>query len=582
MKKQTILLCICLVFALSVRVILLDRFPIGITHDELNYVFTAKSLFLTHKFPPGTAPAILPTAMSNFTVTVAEVPSVILSFLIGSLSMSLFGSRVVGAIFSVSIIWAVYLITLHITRKRTTALISAALMAINPWSFLMGRTVFEVNFFVAFFLWGFFVLVKSKGWKIFYALPLYLLGFFSYTGGQISFCFFILITLLYHYFAVGKNKKELIIYAIFIGIFSFVFAGYVFAVTHNQSYISRGAELYLPDLPEISSMVDVERKLAVPDPYNKLFINKATVYVNGFIRKYLNTFSVNTLFLDGEVRAAFSYQKHGTFYLIDFIFVLIGISSLLIVNKKAWILFLTVILGASLTSGLSTVENSYSQRVGLIFPFLVILSAVGVDFVLASVKPNTKKILFVVIAGIYLISFAGLAHLYFLRFPVYASDGWFFQDRVLSTYIKKTQEAFPKQKVIVYTSEPKIIFEEYLFYTDSYNRDNAELINDGLNRVDYYINNKLLFTDICPGKNPDNDSVVIFDGSITCSNLLKLSNLVRITRLRDVFENYLIYNDKLCNNFDPNRYVDPSAYRNFSIEKQNSKEFCHNWITRIE
>lgn len=478
--KKNILLALIVAFAFVIRVVLLNQFPIGMTHDELNYIFTAKSLFLTHSFPPGTAPAILPTQMINFTVTVAEVPSIILAFLIGGVPMSLFSGRMVGAIFSTLSAVAIYLLVFEISNKRTTALISAALMAINPWSFLMGRTVFEVNFFVAFFLWGFVILLKNKGWKVFFAIPFYLLGFFSYTGGQISFLVFILATLVYRFYAYGRDKKFKRVYLSIAGIFIALFLSYLFLATRNQTFIARGKELYLPDNPGISKIVDQVRKLSVPNPLSNIFLNKATVYMNGFVDKYLNTFSVNNLFLKGEARAAFSYQEHGTFYLLDFVFILVGFAFLLKTNKKAWLLFIGILGGVAVTSGLSTVESSYSQRVGLIYPFLIMLSGIGISGTLSLVaKRNMKIVMATALSLAYLISFANLMYIYFYRFPVYASDGWFFQDRELASYIQKTKKVDPNAKIYVFTGEPKIIFEEYLFYSNSYNKNTATRINGG-------------------------------------------------------------------------------------------------------
>jgi hypothetical protein len=373
MIKNNLYLLIGLVFVFMLRVIFLNRFPIGITHDELNYIFSAKSLFLTHSFPPGTAPAIFPTKMANFNVTIAEVPTFFLAPFIGPIDFSLFFSRVAGAFLSTAIALVIFLIVRHFTGRRNIAYVCLLLAAINPWAFLMGRTIFEVNFFVAFFLWGFWVLVKNKGWKIFFALPLYLVGFFSYTGGQVSFYLFMVVTLIYHLFVYKKRERNKKAYLVFFLVVTTIFLGYFLTVFRNQSFIARGREIYLPAKPEIVQIVDEERQLSVPSGINKLFINKATVFFSGFLNKYFNAFSVNNLFLKGESRAAFSFQEHGTFYFIDLVFIIFGLCYLFTINLKAWFFVLAVIMVSPLTSGFNVVEYSYSQRAGLMYPFLIIL-----------------------------------------------------------------------------------------------------------------------------------------------------------------------------------------------------------------
>lgn len=579
--KDNVWLIFIIFFAFSIRVLFLNKFPIGITHDELNYIISAKSLFLTHGFFSGTAPALLPTNMSNFTVTVAEVPSVILALTIGWLKTSLFTSRILGALLGTLIILAIYLVVKELTNSRKYATICSLLMAINPWSFLMSRTIFEVNFFVAFFLIGLFVLIKNKGWKIFYALPFYLLGFLSYTGGQISFYLYILITLAYHYLLTKKSIRKAKPYIVFASIVSIIFVFYFITIFRNQSYVARGSEIYSPFSGVVASQVDTERKLSVPNKLNSLFINKATVYITGFVEKQLNLFSINNLFINGEVRAAFSYQNHGPFYLIDLVFILLGLSYLYSLNKKLWLLIISVILVGSLTSGLSLIEQSYSQRAGIVFPFIVILVGGGITFLTSlSNRKIIKTIIVFVLIFVYIISFANLLHIYFYRFPVYASDGWFFQDRVLSRYIDLTQTIKSNSKIVVSTSEPKIVFEEFLFYTNNYTKDNVNEINQKMNTKVYEFNN-ISFVDACPETNLLKDIVWIRDGSFNCPELNNLKGDARITRLKDVFESYIIYNDKLCASSNLNRYVLNDAYKDFAVEDQSQDEFCTNWITRL-
>lgn len=580
--SNNLLLIAILVFAFALRILLLGKFPIGMTHDELNNIFAAKSLFSTLKFPPGTAPAIIPTTMSNFTITIPEVPAVILAPIVGPFSTTMFMGRFAGALLSVLSILALYLLALRLLKSKSSALLSALLMAINPWSFLMGRTMCEVNVFVALFLWGFLVLIDNRGWKIFYAIPFYILGFFSYTGGQISFFVYILLTLIYHYFSFSKRRKDFKKYLIFTGIFIFIFLSYIFISTHNQSFKARSGELYLPTLQSVSDAVDKERLLSVPSKFNSLFINKATVYASGFVEKYVKTYSVDILFLRGEVRAVFSYQEHGTFYLIDLIFIIIGISTLFSINKKAWFLVLGILIGYPISTGLSLVEDSYSQRAGLIYPFLIILLAVGIGTAISFFK--SKKIKIIVsgtIIAVYFIFFINLMHIYFFRFPVYASDGWFFQDRVLSTYIFKTQKLLPAQKIFVYIPEPKIVFEEYLFYNNLYNRGSASDINIRLDKEDYFLGN-VRFSDECPKNIPEPGSVIIFDSSFNCSNFSNLIDLARITRLKDIHTNYVINNDLLCKTANVSQFVLQSAYKNFNVERQSVNDFCSNWITRVK
>src|SRR3989344_4413278 len=156
---------ILFIFLLSFvfRSTLINKFPIGITHDELNYIMAAKSLANGSGFVPGTAPAVIKTSMKYNDVVIAEVPSIILAFFI-KLGIN---PRLVGALFNSSIVVVFYFFVLNFIKNKAVATISSILMMINPWSFLIGRTIFETNYFVLFFLIGLLILIKTKQSNLF-------------------------------------------------------------------------------------------------------------------------------------------------------------------------------------------------------------------------------------------------------------------------------------------------------------------------------------------------------------------------------------------------------------------------------
>jgi hypothetical protein len=473
---------------------------------------------------------------------------------------------------------AVFIIAKHLTGNKLFALLSAAVMSINPWSFLMGRTVFEVNFYLFFMLWAFILIILNRGFKILYGLPLFILGFFSYTGGQLSFYLFICITLIYK-FLIEDGRKSLKPYAAFFTVSTAVLVFYLGSVFYNQPLSSRGSELYTPFNPQINEQVNYERSVAATSPLNGLFINKATVYAKGFLERYYNAFSVNNLFLNGEARAAYSYQEHGTFYFIDLAFMLIGFAVLFKMNKKGLLFLCSVIAASIITSALSIIEFSYSQRSGFMFPFLTVLIGTGIGYVVTFFKSAAlNRVLIGGVAILYIALFANLMHIYFFRFPVYASDGWFYQDRILSRYINLVQEQTPGTKVLVSVPEPKIIFQEYLFFNNLYNSETVKEINGRMDGKDYSLNN-VIFTDSCP-EEADPSSVFITDPSMNCD--LPENGKIRITRFKDLLENYIISGDTLCKNWQLGAYVSPMAFTNFNLEGQDSEQFCKNWLTKLD
>src|SRR4030042_2666844 len=172
--------------------------------------------------------------------------------------------------------------------------------------------------------------------------------------------------------------------------------------------------------------------------------------------------------------------------------------------------------------------------------------------------------------GIYLFSFLNLVNLYFFRFPVYASDGWFYQDRLLSRYIELANIKKPNKDIYIYSSEPKITFEEYLFYLNLYKDGQSALnINRNIDSGVYSYGN-VHFSLECPKEEDLKDkSVRIYDILLNCR--VDKTKVLRITRFQDVAEKYLIENDDVCNDLTLSTYVNQLAFRNFDISLQTEK-----------
>lgn len=302
------------------------------------------------------------------------------------------------------------------------------------------------------------------------------------------------------------------------------------------------------------------------------------MYVEETLQRYLTAFSTNFLFIEGETRAAFSFQEHGTFYPLDFLFILLGICYLFSKDKKKFAFTVGIVAIAPITSSLSKIEFSYSQRAGLMFPFLIILSAIGINYLITIFSSKRiNRLLTIIVLSVYTISFINLVYIYFFRFPLYASDGWFFQDRVLSRYLALAKGK--NKKIFIITHEPKIIFEEYLFFNNLYHRQRVSSINRLLNEKEYSYN-EITFTEDCPD-NIDKDAIYALSYQIDCPILKdKNQNPLRIANIKENQELYILLNDDICTDMTLNEYNIPTNLEDFEVEKMNRHDFCQKWITQ--
>jgi hypothetical protein len=149
----------------------------------------------------------------------------------------------------------------------------------------------------------------------------------------------------------------------------------------------------------------------------------------------------------------------------------------------------------------------------------------------------------------------------------------------LSRYIQLTTGEDPSTKIYVYSSEPKITYEEFLFFTNNYNNNSAKIINNRLNSGVYLFENVLFLAECPPVSSLDTNTIQIIDPLLGC-NIDKKSTL-RITRFQDVLEKYLIKGDFICGKFQLNTYVTPKAFENFNVGNEDSETFFRNWITKL-
>jgi len=104
--------------------------------------------------------------------------------------------------------------------------IAGLIAAINPWLIYIGRTDYEQVPATLFFLMGIYILLKAKGWKILWSIPVLYLAFYSYIATKLIFLPLIAIVILYCYFA---NKKQFLKqYTIVFGLSILIVAVYVF------------------------------------------------------------------------------------------------------------------------------------------------------------------------------------------------------------------------------------------------------------------------------------------------------------------------------------------------------------------
>ena len=329
-------LILIILLASFLRLYLLDKVPNAIGGDEIVYVLNSKALFLTGHDIFG---SWNPIQGLMFTYpkseAQAELPYLLDFFIVGALPFSLFAAHLTNAILGILLIIVIYLVVKELLGKEA-GIIAGFIAGINPWLIYISRTAYEATPAMLFYLTAFYFLLKAKSWKILFAFPFLVLAFYSYIATKLILLPFALIIIIYCYFANHKKylKQYLILFCLCILFVLF----YIVSLKLNPT-TARLGELITPNSSGIADTVNYIRSTSIENPLTNFFTNKYSVFLNIIIVKTLKTFASDYLFISAD--QFFSIYRHGLFYYIDSLFMLLG--ALFLFSKKR-IIFLLISL----------------------------------------------------------------------------------------------------------------------------------------------------------------------------------------------------------------------------------------------
>jgi len=216
--KKYLPLIIVLILALFVRVFRINEAPARLTHDEMSIGYNAYSLIKTGKDEWGETFPLSFQAFGDY-----KLPGYIYATIpfISSLGLNTFSLKLPSIISGIVIIVFSYLITQKISGNKYATLITASILAFNPWSIHLSRMAFESNLALALFTGGIFfaltVFEKQTSKKnLILAGILFSLSAYTYVAFRLSS----LISLLLLSALSIKNetnfKKTFFVWAVFL------------------------------------------------------------------------------------------------------------------------------------------------------------------------------------------------------------------------------------------------------------------------------------------------------------------------------------------------------------------------------
>lgn len=450
MKK--IILVLIFFLALGLRLYHLDKVPPSLYWDEVSLGYNAYTISETGRDEHGVfMPLTYFAAFGDYKPPAYIYAVVPFIKLLGPTELAVrLPSALSGALLA--------LVTFFLAKEllsRRVAFLASLFVAISPWSIQMSRAAFEAN--LATLLSGsgvlFFLLAKRKKNLLFFALSgiFFALSFYTFNSHRIFVPVLIVgLTLIFWRQLFGMWKKFLV--------FSVVLAILVMPlVPHMLSSDGRLRFTEVTWLKNLDIIVESNKKIADygGTPLANIIFNRRVFYVREFSKHYLDHFQPDFLFLSGDINPRLSIQTVGEMYLIDALFILIGLVVLVKMRSKATLVLLLWLLTAPIPASFAR-ETPHALRILNILPMPQIISAAGLAYLV-------KKWKFLPALTCLLLAFSCYFYLsnYYFIYPKTFAEPWQYGYKEVVHHVKGIEDHYEKINVTSKYGRPYIYF---LFY----------------------------------------------------------------------------------------------------------------------
>ena len=387
-SPEKILLILIVTLFLSSRLYKITEIPSSVYWDEASIGYNAYSIARTGKDEWGDFLPIHFRAFGEF-----KLPVYIYSVVpfVKVFGLNEFSVRIPSVLFSLGVVILTYFLAKRLTGNTTIGLWSSFFVTISPWFFIFSRTGFEATAGLMFYLLGILFFLQKKDEKsILFSIISFIFSAYSYNSFRIvsPLTFFILIFLerdsISH---VLKNSIHWIVISIAVIILAIwpIYRLYVYDAGFSRLQNVGGAQ----------------------------GIN--------LVRNYVAHFSPHFLFIQGDNNLRHQQKDFGQLYPTEFILIVLGLIYIFKTKTKHKWLPIILILLAPIPASIIK-ESPHALRSLSVVPFIYIVSAMGVIYLVELLKQRT--VIYLGVTIIFLFFFIN----YFLNFlyiyPTQSLNSW--------------------------------------------------------------------------------------------------------------------------------------------------------------
>lgn len=375
-KTISFILLVFIVFlGILTRFYKLGEIPAGLYLDEAGQGYSAYSILKTGKDEFG---KVFPIVFRSFVDFKTPVYIYMVAPLIPLFGLTAFTVRFPSFLFSILTLPLIYLLLEKISPKKISvplSILTSFLIAISPWHILFGRTNFECNVALFFFLAGvyFFYRGLKKPKTLLISAIMFAIAIPTYHAQRV-------VTPLMGLFLFIRHRKILLSkkhmhrkYLVIGTALALLIMLPTLSVATTPGFLARAAGLnifaYGNKLPYgyLSSYQGVFRNLV----NNPIFLS-----VEEFLSLYISYFSPRNMFILGDYGPRSSFPELATFFVWQFPFYLYGLYSLIKNKNLKELRFFTItlLLISPLPAAVTRDPYSTIRALQMVVPQIIIIS----------------------------------------------------------------------------------------------------------------------------------------------------------------------------------------------------------------
>ncbi len=513
MNKRTAIILIAIVLlAALLRLIRIEEVPPGVNRDEASIGFTALSLLTTGRDEYGRHLPISFESFGDWKLPLYIYTAVPFVATLGPTELAI---RLPSAAAGIATVALTFFLILELLGSAPLGLLAAFALAVSPWHLHLSRVESESNIAVLFVTTALLLFFKSlkknaRAWFLPASAVLFALTYFTYHGNHVTTTLLLTGLVFIYRKSIPKGTPRIIAIILFL-----LLTAFILAKTFGQADRTKIAGISIfGDPAVIHEKIELPRNLS-PDPsslFVRLRYNRATYAVQALTTNYLKSFSPEFLFFKGGGNHAHNIEGIGNFYLIEGLFLILGVAALIAKRKERYAQFLLWWLAIAPAAASITKDAPHSNRMFAIFPLPAILVALGAVSIFAFLRTKGTSALragIIILCTLYVMSIANYLYLYHVQFPKNETHHWGYAYKRLAPYLTGP---YADKKVIM--SHPER--SPYIFLLLYMNYDPATYQTEALRYPptdDAFVHvagfNRFSFREIDWKKDLTNDSVIV-------------------------------------------------------------------------